>query len=126
LALGRKDGITSNVKIDIKPGSINPRSKGVIPVAILSTPEFDATDVDPATVEFGPDGAFEAHGKGHIQDVKRDGKKDLVLHFRTPETGIRCGDTVASLTSTTFDGNPIQGSDSIKIVGCHRQKKPKR
>jgi len=35
------------VAIDIKPGSdpnaINPNSKGVIPVAILTTPEFDAT-----------------------------------------------------------------------------------
>ena len=45
------------VEIDIKPGSdpnsINLRSKGVIPVAILTTEDFDATTVDPLSVEFG-------------------------------------------------------------------------
>ena len=44
------------ISIDIKPGSfpdsINPRSKGVIPVAILTTDTFDATTVDSATVRF--------------------------------------------------------------------------
>ena len=90
-------------------------------MAILTTRDFDATTVDPLSVEFGPDGAFEAHGRGHIEDANRDGKKDLVLHFRTQETGIRCGDTSASLTGATFDGDPIQGSDSIKTVGCGTQ-----
>ena len=41
--------------IDIKPGSdpnpINPGSNGLIPVAILSSEDFDATTVDPATIE---------------------------------------------------------------------------
>jgi hypothetical protein len=50
-----------NFEIDIKPGSfpnsINPRSKGVIPVAILTTDTFDATTVDPLSVTFGPDEA---------------------------------------------------------------------
>jgi hypothetical protein len=46
------DPLTSvAVPIDIKPGSfpnsINPQSKGVIPVAILTTDTFDATTVDP-------------------------------------------------------------------------------
>jgi hypothetical protein len=111
------------VQIDIKPGSfpnsINPQSKGVIPVAILTTRDFDATTVDPLSVEFGPNGAFEAHGKGHIEDANEDGTKDLVLHFRTQKTGIRCEDTTASLTGTTFDGDLIQGSDSIVTAECH-------
>jgi len=112
------------VSLDIKPGAspntINPKSNGVIPVAILTTPDFDATTVDPLSVEFGPKGAFEAHGKGHIEDVNGDGKKDLVLHFRTQETGIACGDTSASLTGATFQGDQIQGSDTIKTVGCKK------
>jgi hypothetical protein len=110
------------VALDIKPGespnSINPRSNGVIPVAILTTETFDATTVDPLSVEFGPHGATEAHGEGHIEDVNGDGRPDLVLHFRTQDTGIQCGDTSASLTGETFGDEPIQGSDSIITVGC--------
>jgi hypothetical protein len=112
----------TTVSIDIKPGSspntINPKSQGVIPVAILTTKIFDATTVDPLSVRFGPKGAQEAHDKGHIRDVNKDGEPDLVLHFRTQATGIQCGDTSASLMGETFDGDPIQGSDTIETVGC--------
>jgi len=42
------------VEIDIKPGSypnsINLDSGRVVPVAILTTPDFDASIVDPGTV----------------------------------------------------------------------------
>ena len=110
------------VSIDIKPGSdpnsINLKSKGVIPVAILTTDTFDATTVDPLSVEFGPNGAMEAHGQGHIEDVNGDDDLDLVLHFSTQETGIVCGDTSAFLTGETFNGQLIEGSDLINTVGC--------
>ena len=46
------------VEIDIKPGdspnSINPRSRGVIPVGIYGTEEFDVIDVNVSTLAFGP------------------------------------------------------------------------
>lgn len=112
----------TQVSIDIKPGSfpnsINPKSKGVIPVAILTTDTFDATTVDPLSVKFGPNGATEAHGRGHTEDVNGDGKLDMVLHFNTQKTGIQCGDTSASLTGKTVEDQDIEGSDSIQTVGC--------
>jgi len=117
------------VAIDIKPGSdpnaINPNSRGVIPVAILTTSiapcdvlNFDATTVDPLSVKFGPGQATESHGKGHIEDADGDGDLDLVLHFKTQQSGIQCGDTEASLVGTTFGGQEIAGTDAIQTVGC--------
>jgi hypothetical protein len=116
--------LATTVAIDIKPGNAQNRvdlqSNDVIPVAILTTETFDATTVDPLSVRFGTGGATEAHGKGHIEDVNKDGDRDLLLHFSTQATGIQCGDTSASLTGGTFDGDLIQGSDSIKTVGCNK------
>jgi hypothetical protein len=112
------------VQIDIKPGSdknpVNLKSKGKIPVAILSTQSFDATKVDPLTVCFGDAedasqrDCTEAHAKGHPNDVNGDGLLDLLLHFNTQETGIDAGDTQACLSGTTTDGPAIEGCDSIQ------------
>jgi len=112
------------VEIDIKPSSypnsINLRNAGVVPVAILSTDNFDATTVEPSTVCFGDAEAplqrdcTEAHAKGHVEDVDYDGDIDLVLHFETGETGIDQGDTEACLTGVTFGGVPISSCDSVR------------
>jgi parallel beta-helix repeat protein len=110
------------VVLDIKPGAIpnniNVRSNGVIPVAILTTDAFDATTVDPLSVRFGPQGAMETHRRGHFEDVNGDNRLDLVLHFTTLKTGIKCGDASALLTGMTVDGLMIEGADSIVTVGC--------
>lgn len=110
--------------IDIKPGSaanpINPRSHGVIPVAVLTEDDFDAQDIDPSTLQFGPGGAAIAHAQAHPQDVDGDGDIDLVAHFRTADTGIQCGDVEATVTGETFDGIPLAGTDVIRTLGCNR------
>jgi hypothetical protein len=53
-----------------------------------------------------------------LEDVDGDGDTDMILHFKTQDTSIVCGDTSASLTGETFGGQAIEGSDSIKAVGC--------
>lgn len=104
------------VVLDIKPGSdpnaINPDGKGVIPVAILTTADFDATTVDATTVRFGPSEAEPAR-RGRIKDVDGDNDDDLILHFRTQETGITDGDVEACLTGLTTGGESIAGCDVI-------------
>jgi hypothetical protein len=109
------------VEIDVKPGSdpnaVNPRSKGVISVAVLGSVDFDATLVDFSTVAFGPGAASPVHD-GHVEDVNSDGFFDTVLHFKTQETGIQCGDIEATLTGETFGGEAITDSDTIKTVNC--------
>jgi hypothetical protein len=112
------------VSVDVKPGEgtapINLKSQSVITVAILSTATFDATTVDPSTVCFGdaeaPDqrDCTEKHGRGHLEDVNGDGRRDLVLHFETQQTGIDRGDTQACLSGETRDGTVIQGCDAIR------------
>lgn len=110
------------VVIDIKPGSypnsVNPRNRGVVPVAILSSADLDALEVDPTSVRFGSGGAAPAHGVGHIEDVNDDGIPDRVFHFPTRAIGLECDTTQVTLTGETFDGQPIEGVDSVRIVGC--------
>lgn len=112
----------TNVQLDIKPesfpNSINPDNKGVITVAIISTDTFNVDKVDPLSVTFGTHRAQEVHEKGHLEDVNNDGVLDLVLHFKTEDTGIQCGDTSATLVGKTYDKQMIGGLDSIVTIGC--------
>jgi hypothetical protein len=117
-----------SLTIDINLGSdtigsdtkaINFRSKGKVPVAILTTDEFDASTVDASTVQFGPDGATPV--KYQLKDVDGDGDWDLALKFKTQDTRIACGDTEVTLTAKTLDGTQITGTDSIKTVGCKKK-----
>jgi N-acetylneuraminic acid mutarotase len=113
------------VTIDIKPGSsnnnINLGSAGVIPVAILSSATFDATQVDPATVTLmGSNVRLTGRGDKNgcnVRDVNRDGRPDLVCHIKTTtQSLLKAGSTSAVLTGRTFSGQNIQGEGSIRIV----------
>ena len=88
----------------------------MVTVAILTTEDFDATSVDVATVQLGPGTAQPVHSA--LDDVDSDTDWDLILHFRTQDTGIACGDTDVTLTGKTLDGVPFTATDTIKTVGC--------
>jgi hypothetical protein len=121
-AVSAFEGFTGAVKIDIKPDSdhnpINPRSRGVIPVAILTIPTFKATDVVPGTVRFGRAGTEAEPAQYAVEDVDGDGDLDMIFHFRTQQTTIQCGDKQAILTGKTSSGKFVKGSDLINTVGC--------
>ena len=110
------------VDLDIKPrgfpNGINPFGNGMTPVAILTTQIFDAAMVNPATVRFGRNGTETTPVRFSLEDVDGDGDVDLILHFRTSDTGIQCGDISASMTGQTFSGQRIEGFDSVKTSGC--------
>ena len=104
------------VEIDIKPGSypnsINLNSKGVVPVAVLTTDDFDPYDVDPGTILF----AGASPVRWTMEDVDGDSDTDLLFHFKTQELDLNEDSTDATLTGETLDGTPIEGTDTVNIV----------
>lgn len=108
--------------IDIKPGSddnsINLKSKGVVPVAVLTTEDFNASDVDPTTVEFA--GAKPVRWK--ICDVDEDGDDDMLFHFKTEKLELDENSTEATLTGETYNGDVIAGTDKVRIVPRKKKK----
>lgn len=105
------------VQVDVKPGdsenSIHPCSKGVTPVAIMSTDEFEVSALDPGTVVF----AGASPVRWAFEDVDSDGDQDIVLFFRTEALILGEGDTEAGLTGKAYDGREIEGTDSVRVVG---------
>jgi hypothetical protein len=112
------------VNIDIKPGSypnaINLGSAGVVPVAILSSPDFDATTIDPSTLRLAG-AAVGMVGKSSkllcsSSDINSDERVDLVCQFTTAEIALQTGDAVAVVVGKTYTNLQIKGQDSVKIV----------
>jgi hypothetical protein len=134
------------VSVDIKPGScpnpFNTTSKGVLPVAVLGTEDFDVTTVDPATIQLTREGydvgvsplrwSYEDVAtpfEGELcecHDLNGDGYMDLTLKFKTQEVkdtldlSDEAGNTIPLLITGNLmeeaDGTPIEGSDCIWVL----------
>lgn len=120
------------VTVDVKPGSdtnvINLKSKGVVPVAVLTTGAFDAREVDPATVLFA--GAVPA--RWTLEDVDGDGDKDMLFHFKTEQLNLDENSTEATLTAQlmapvtsqsagqTSSGPTVSGTDKVRILSSKK------
>ena len=122
------------VQIDIKPGSdqnnINLKSKGVVPVAVLTTGDLDAATIDPATARFA--GASPEHWS--FEDVDDDGDDDIIFHFVTQELDLDEDSTEATLMAQLASeslmskmmiarsvvqasgGSVVSGTDKVKII----------
>ena len=107
------------ITIDIRRKRINPKSRGVVPVAILSTKTFNATtQVDRSSITFGATGNEKSLVRCNSDDEKEDadGAKALVCFFRIRKAGFHKGDTVGILRARTTEGLPLEGRDSVVIV----------
>ncbi len=104
------------VTIDIKPGSdpnsINLKSEGKVPVAVLTTDDFYASDIDPETVKF----AGASPVKWAMEDVDDDNDKDMLFHFNTHDLDLDKDSTEATLGGKIEDGSDFEGTDSVNIV----------
>lgn len=116
------------VPIDIKPGdATNPvkvsltGSSGTIPVAILSTPDFNApARVDRTSLTFGRTGneASLVSCSKNGEDINRDGRLDLKCSFKNDPRLFQAGDTTGILRGRTVDSPAIliQGIDRVTPV----------
>lgn len=136
-----------HVPVDVKPQSwpnpLNLKQKGVLPVAICGTEEFDVTKVDPATVQLTLEGldvgvvplrwSYEDVATPYLgepcdgHDYGPDGYLDLTLKFKTQEVIDTLGlhdfsdreVVILMLTGNLmeeFDGTRIMGQDCIIIL----------
>lgn len=111
------------IEVDIKPDSlentINLGSNGVVPVAILSSTTFDATQVDPATVTLAS-APVKLRGKANlmssVSDINGDGLNDLLVHCDTTALQLEQEAIGAVVKGSTFGGIAIMGTDTIRVV----------
>jgi probable HAF family extracellular repeat protein len=110
------------VAVDVLPGDENnvvyPTRVGKLPVAVLSSPEFDATQVDPNSLRFGLGETAPTNAPTIIADVDGQHGDDTQVRFRVDKSGIFCDDTEVNLYGETFAGESIAGTDQIDASNC--------
>ena len=111
------------VTIEVQPGdpgpkSIEPKRGGMMPVAILTTRDFDAAGVDPDSIRLGPTGTEAYVFRSMLEDVDRDNDIDRLILVRVSEMAFKCGDTRLRLTGKTASGRAIEASAVVRMEGC--------
>jgi hypothetical protein len=111
------------INISIKPGAthiapLNPKSKGNIPVALRSSKDFNALDVDRKSITFGSTGHEESLVRcaKEGEDVDGDGLLDLVCHFDNQAAKWEADDEVGEIKGKTNGGVQFEGRGHLKIV----------
>jgi hypothetical protein len=110
------------VAIDILPGNPSKRielgNRGTVELAILSSPDFDATTLDPTALSLAgsPVTRRKGHGMGESKDVNADGLNDLIVEVPKRSLHLKYGDTQAELRGMTRAGRQIRGAGPIQIA----------
>jgi subtilisin-like proprotein convertase family protein len=122
----------TRVEIDVLPGEaskfIDATTRSTVPVAILSSVDFDATTVSPTSVRLA--GAPITKGKGLqlargvLSDVNGDGRIDLTVYVSVYSLHLAAGKSDALLTAVTFDGKSVSGSQEVSFNPPVIQKQP--
>ena len=133
---------TIPVNIDIKPAScpnpLNVGKKGVLPVAILGTDDFDVTMIDPPTVRLAGAAPIrwamedvatpyeeDLEGCDNCHELMWDGYIDLTLKFVAQEVVAALGEVedgeclkleLTGNLKEEFGGTPIAGQDVMVIL----------
>ncbi|WP_346027393.1 GDSL-type esterase/lipase family protein [Arthrobacter parietis] len=107
------------IPVDVVPGSstnpINLRSKGVTPIALVSSVTYDAMTVAPTTLLVGPGEAKVRETQARGEDVNGDGLLDQIVHVRTQDLGLSTDSTQLCLGGTLNNGRAVSSCDSIRV-----------
>jgi len=112
-----------HVAIEVKPGDAGPKTlepgrDGMVPMAILTTPTFDAASVDAESVYLGPTGTEAMVFRSMLEDVDRDGDVDRLLLVRVRDLRLECTVTALRLNGKTVSGQDIEGTAPVDMEGC--------
>jgi len=117
------------VTIDIRPGGypnrINLSSMGLVAVAVLSTPDFDASQFIPEMAHLSDAATAMTNGcsgamavRWVLDDVNRDRLIDLVFFFNIQDLDLTPSSTAATLMAHgTYGSSPLHiiGTDSVVV-----------
>ncbi len=117
------------VTIDIKPddasNKINLSARGLLPVAVLTTPEFNASQFTPEMAHLSDAATAMTTGcagaeavRWNYTDVNNDGQLDLVFFFRIQDLNLTASSTAATLMAHGSYASTvvhIMGTDSVLV-----------
>ena len=110
------------ISIDVKPGNadpsaVNPKARGVIPVAILGQADFNVKEVDVASLTFGHTGDEKTlrNCQRNYQDFNKDGFLDLLCHFENGDAGFGNEDLMGTVKGKKA-GKDFRGHGRLKVM----------
>lgn len=118
----QKPGPVLRVSIDVKPGdtptSLEPKREGMVPIAVLSSKEFDATGVDLTSIRAGATGTEGSMFRSMKEDVDHDGDVDLIILFRVADLALTCNAKAITVKGKTAQGRDFEGTETVTMSGC--------
>jgi hypothetical protein len=111
------------IGIEVKPGNrqnaapFNPKSRGSIPVGLLSSPTFKPLEVDQQSIRFGASGNEDSLLRCHKEGVylNADDIPDLICHFDTQAAKFGPEDLSGFIKGKTSKGK-FEGRGDLKVV----------
>lgn len=120
LVIERVPAKSIQISIDIRPNArsitTHANANGKIPVALITSEDFNALKADRDSIRFG-----RVNGTGAKGHCNKHGV-DLLCHFEKRDAGFDEDDT-EGMVSGTIDGTPFEGIGWLKVLPVNKDKK---
>jgi hypothetical protein len=107
-----------NVRVDVRSGKwLRLWTRGrraIVPVVVFGDEDFDVSEVAVDTVSLDPDeGQVKHRSCPHFLDFDRDGRLDMMLHFRLTNPSFPPAEGEECVTGETTSGDAFSGCDDL-------------